>query len=66
MYYEMGVVMSLTHADIKATTTLLDDGVHLNDLGGDILLSTITGHLKHYQMDVDERHIRTRCKYVEE
>lgn len=46
MYYEMGVVMSVTHADIKATTTLLDDGVHLNDLGGDILLSTITGALE--------------------
>ena len=31
---------------IKVTTALLDDGVHLNELGSNILLNTITGALE--------------------
>ena len=38
----------MPYSDIKATTTLLNDGVHLKCLGGNILLSTITGSLETY------------------
>ena len=34
------------YLDIKVTTALLADGVHLNELGSNILLNTITGALE--------------------
>lgn len=38
----------MPYPDIKATTILLNDGVHLKCLGDNILLSTITGSLETY------------------
>ena len=36
----------VSYLDIKVTTALLADGVHLNELGSNILLNTITGALE--------------------